>query len=107
VNISSLHRDAVAALSGEPGKGEWRRLANIAWHFADMVGWATGVIDRDGQLQRAFGELTALARKRFQADHDPDVAALHDAIADLLNAITRHDKELMPAGNDDNDIVDM
>ncbi|MFZ0256306.1 MAG: hypothetical protein WAN46_11795 [Gammaproteobacteria bacterium] len=107
MNVARLHRDAVAALSGEPGKGEWRRLANMAWHFADMVGWATGVIDRDGQLQRAFGELTVVARRRFQANHDPDVAALHDAIADLIDAIARHDRELMPSGNDDDDIVDM
>jgi hypothetical protein len=107
VNISSLHRDAHAALSGEPDKTELRRLANMAWHFSDMVGWASGVIDREGRVRRAFSELRAEARKRFEADQNPDVAALHDAIADLIDAIARHDRDLRPSGNDDDDILDV
>lgn len=107
MNVSSLHRDALAALSGEPDKSELRRLADMAWHFAEMVGWAPGVIDRDGLVQHAFGELRAAARKRFETDQSPEVAALHDAIADLIDAIARHDKDLLPSGNDDDDIVDV
>jgi len=105
VNIASLHRDAMQALTGELDKQEVHRLTNMASHFADMVGWAPGVIDPDGQVHSAFGDVQAAARKRFEADQNPDVAALHDAIADLIDAVARHDKDLTPSQDDDDDIV--
>lgn len=107
MNITTLHAEARAALSGEPDKYELRRLANMAGYIAEMVGWAPGVIDQDGRVKRAFGELMAVARQRFQAEQSPDVATLHDALADLIDAIARHDRDLTPTGHEDEDTVDL
>jgi len=107
VNITSLHRDAMQAIAGDLDTQELHRLTNMASHFADMVGWASGVIDDDGRVQAAFDQVRHAARERFETDRNQDVAALHDAIADLIESITRHDQDLAPVRSDDEDVYDM
>ena len=107
MNIATLHQDAMQALTGELDEQEVRRLTKMALHFADMVGWATGVIDADGRVQAAFDQVRHAARERFETDRNQDVAALHDAIAELLDAIVTHDQDLAPVRSDDEDVYDM
>lgn len=107
MNIASLHQDAMRALADEPDKNELHRLANMAWQLAEMVGWAPGVIDTDGRVLAAFKQVREAARKRFETDQNQDIAALHDALADLMDAIARHDRDLLPVSSDDDDVVDV
>lgn len=107
MNIATLHRDALQAIAGDLDTQELHRLTNMASHFADMVGWASGVIDADGRVQAAFDQVRHAARERFETDRNQDVAALHDAIAELLDAIVRHDQDLAPVRSDDQDVYDM
>ena len=74
------------------------RLTLEAERIADMTGWAIGLIDPQGQVVTAFEALKQQARLRFEETLNPDLAQLHDALAELINAIACHDDDLDPAG---------
>ncbi len=80
-------------------------LAKHAQQLADMVGWANGVIDKEGRVSEAFIQLQAQARSQHEATGDENVATLHDALGGLLAAIFQHDEDLMPSSNDDSDEI--
>lgn len=98
---------AVAALAADPDEVILKDLAKQALQLSDMVGWADGIIDKDGRVSGAFLQLQAQARSQHDATGDGSVAILHDALGDLLAAIFRHDEDLMPASSDDDDSVEM
>ena len=79
-------------------------LAQAASDIADMVGWAGGPIDPQGQ---ALARIQSLM-ERLRAIHDqlpnPSVAALHDSLAQLSRAIERHDRDLEQGPVDDEDL---
>ena len=80
-------------------------LTQSASDLADMVGWASGPIDRDGHVtDRLFAVLDSL-REHHAAQPDTGIATLHDAIASLGDAIARHDRDFT-AGDPDDDTVD-
>lgn len=107
MNISKLHSDARAALSVEPDPAILMDLTKQAKQLSDMVGWADGIIDREGRVSEAFIQLQAQARKQHETTGDENVAIFHDALGDLLAAIFRHDEDLMPSANDADDSVDI
>ncbi len=69
-------------------------LAQKISDLADMVGWADGPIDPERRLVDRFETLMELLRLRHAETSEPSVAALHDALAQLLGAIDRHDQDL-------------
>jgi len=107
MNISKLHSDARAALAGEPDPAILMDLVKQAQQLSDMVGWADGIIDRDGRVSEAFIQLQAQARKQHETTGDENVAIFHDALGDLLAAIFRHDEDVMPSAKDADDSVDI
>jgi hypothetical protein len=107
MTITEFHRMAVAALAAEPDKVILKDLAKQAQQLSDMVGWADGVIDRDGRVSEAFLQLQAQARLQHEATSDENVAILHDSLGDLLAAIFRHDEDLTPSSNAGDDGVDI
>ena len=98
---------AVAALAAEPDEAILIDLAKHAQQLSDMVGWADGIIDKDGRVSEAFIQLQAQARSQHEATGDENVAILHDALGGLLAAIFQHDEDLMPSSNNDDDSVEM
>ena len=98
MNVSELHALISQALAQAPGDAPLRGLVVEAERMADMTGWATGPIDPQGQITAAFELLKLQVRRRFEETQSPEVAALHDALGDLINAIASHDDDLNPDG---------
>ena len=98
---------AVAALATSPDEAILKDLAKQAQLLSDMVGWADGIIDKEGRVSEAFFQLQAQARTQHEATGDQSVAIFHDALGDLLAAIYRHDEDLTPSSNDNDESVDM
>lgn len=100
MNLRALYRLAHAALADASPRDELPRATVMASNLAEMVGWAPGAIDPRGEIRRSLDGLRAAARARFDAARSPDIAALHDAIADLTDSIARHDRDLAPVADE-------
>ena len=98
MNLNELNVAVRDALLRAPDSMLLRRLTLEAERIADMTGWAIGPIDPHGQVVAAFDALKRQARLRFEETPSPDLAQLHDALAELINAIACHDDDLDPAG---------
>lgn len=107
MSVAKFHREAVAALAAEPDEIVLKDLAKQAQQLSDMVGWADGIIDKDGRVSEAFTQLQAQARLQHEATGDENIAIFHDAVGDLLAAIFRHDGDLAPSSNDSDDSIEI
>jgi hypothetical protein len=103
MTITEFHQAVMTALAVEPDKGILQDLAGEAHQLADMVGWADDTIDKDNRVSDAFIDLQSRAKTYYEACKHEDVAILHDAIGDLMNAIIRHDDDLTPSTDGDED----
>lgn len=104
VTITEFHQKALAALAAEPDEVTLIDLAKEAQQLSDMVGWADGIINKEGRVSEAFTRLQAQARARHEATGDKNVAIFHDALGNLLAAIYRHDEDLTPASAGDDSV---
>jgi hypothetical protein len=95
-----------AALRDGPAPGTLERLSRAAQQVADMTGWAPGVIDLHGRIDDALLRLQDQAKTLYLRDHDGGAAALHDALADLRQAIASHDLQwTAPPDDGDDDAI--
>lgn len=95
---------AVAAVAQTGGTAaHCEALAREAGRLADMVGWASGPIDPQGQLLERLATLQEDLSARNAQTGDAGIAMLHDALTVLGRAIARHDEQLDPesAGDDE------
>ena len=95
---------AVAAVAQTGGTAaHCEALAREAGRLADMVGWASGPIDPQGQLLERLATLQEDLSARNAQTGDAGIAMLHDALTVLGRAIARHDEQLDPeaAGEDE------
>lgn len=76
-------------------------LTHQAAAISDMVGWATGPIDIHGRLGERFAELQSGLRAHYAAKAEDGIAALHDALGELRDAIARHDSDIAGASQGD------
>lgn len=97
MTLDELYREMRAALEGSVDAAAIDRLTNEAARYASTVGWAEGVIDKDGRITTAFDALREAAAARFEKTRDSDIATLHDALADFILAIRTHDEDIDPA----------
>ncbi len=104
MTISEYHRQVMEALAAEPDEVVLIELAKQAQQLSDMVGWADGIIDKDGRVSEAFTQLQAQARSKHEATGDKNIAILHDAMDGLLVAIFRQDEDFRPSADDYNSI---
>ena len=93
----------MAALATEPDTEVLQGLSGEARAIADMVGWADDIIDKDDRVTDAFTDLQTRTKKYYEACKNEDVAILHDAIGDLMIAIVKHDIDLDPSTDSDDD----
>ena len=103
MNITEFHQAVMAALAVEPDKEVFEDLAGEALQLADMVGWADDIIDKDERVSDAFWDLQKRAKAYYEACKREEVAVLHDRIGDLMVAVIRHDDDLSPSTNIDDD----
>lgn len=81
-------------------------LARATENLADMVGWANGPIDPDGQWLERLATLQDDLQQRHAQGGDPVLAVLYDALTRLGRAIARHDDDLDTRNADDGDSED-
>ena len=98
MNINELLTASRDALSQTSNDAPLLSLAVEAERMADMVGWANGPIDPQGRIAAVVDDLKQQARRRFEETRSANAAQLHDALADLINAIASHDDDLKPDG---------
>lgn len=103
MTITEFHQAVMTALAAEPDEEILQGLAGDAQQLADMVGWADDIINKDDRVSDAFLDLQARAKTQHEASKNEDVAILHDAIGDLMVAIIRHDEDLTPSPDSDDD----
>ena len=70
MTVTEYHRAVAEALAAEPDEATLIDLAKQAQQLSDMVGWADGVIDRDGRVSDAFTQLQAQARSKHETTGD-------------------------------------
>ena len=103
MTISEFHQAVMAALAVEPNKDILQDLSGEAQALSDMTGWADDIIDKDDRVFDALTDLQSRAKRYFEACKHEDVAVLHDAIGNLIVAIIRHDEDLTPSTDGDED----
>ena len=104
MTLNELYSGMQAALNETADAATIDRLTTETARYASTVGWAEGVIDKDGHITEAFDKLREMAEARYRDKNEGDVATLHDALADLVLAIRTHDEDLDPSpGNDELD----
>jgi len=102
MTLNELYRDMCAALEGSVDEAAIDRLTTETGRYASTVGWAAGVIDKDGRIVEAFDKLRLVALTRFEKTRDPNIAVLHDALAKLVLAVSTHDEDIDPSPDNDN-----
>ena len=101
MTLNELYREMRAALQGSVDAAAIDRLTTEANRFASTVGWAEGVIDKNGRIAEAFDSLREMALARFEKTRDSDISTLHDALADFILAIRTHDEDIDPSPDND------
>jgi hypothetical protein len=107
MQLSELLRaiSAVAQTGGTPALYE--ALGREAERLADMVGWANGPIDPNGQLLERLASLQDDLSVRHAQTQETTLMLLHDALTGLGRAIARHDEDLDGCGDSDVDGEDL
>lgn len=104
MTLNELYREMRIAMDTPIDAAQVDLLTKEADRFASTVSWAQGVIDKDGRITEAFDALREMAKAKFQQNRDPNIAALHDSIGDLILAIRNHDEDIDPSeDNEDHD----
>lgn len=104
MTLNDLYSGMRAALNGSADAATIDQLTTETARYASTVGWAEGVIDKDGRIVEAFDKLRLAALIRFEQTRDPNIASLHDALAKLVLAVSSHDEDIDPSpDNEDHD----
>lgn len=101
MTLNELHSNMRTALQGSVDAAAIDRLITETTRYASTVGWADGVIDKDGRIAQAFDSLREMAQASFEQTRNTDIASLHDALADLVLAIRTHDEDIDPSPDND------
>lgn len=105
MTLGQLYREMRVALQSHVDAATLDRLTTEAARYAGTVGWAEGIIDKDGRIVAAFDGLREVAKASYERGRDSNIATLHDALADLVFAIRSHDQDLDPSfDSDEHDI---
>jgi hypothetical protein len=97
MTLNDLYRGMRTALEAPVDAATTDQLTTEAARFTSTVGWAEGVIDKDGRIVEAFDKLREAALSRFEQTRDPNIIPLHDALAALVLAIITHDEDIDPS----------
>jgi 2',3'-cyclic-nucleotide 2'-phosphodiesterase (5'-nucleotidase family) len=101
MTLTELYQEMQTALESSVDAATTDRLTVESDRYAKTVGWAEGVIDKDGRILEAFDKLRITAFRRFEQTQDPNIAAMHDALARFILAVSTHDEDLAPAPEND------
>ena len=101
MTLNELYQEMYAALESSIDAATTDRLTTESDRYAKTVGWADGIIDKDGRILEAFDNLRRIAFRRFEQTQDRNNAALHDALARFILAVSSHDEDLAPSPDDD------
>jgi len=97
MTLNELYSEMRAALEGDVDAATIDRLTSETSRYASTVGWAEGVVDKDGRITEAFDKLREIAQAKYEQTRNSDAASLHDALAGLVLAIRVHDEDVDPS----------
>lgn len=100
MTLKELCKAVNDALNDHPDGMNLQRLSRSAAEIASLTGWAPSVIDPHGRFAKICVDLQQRARDLYEKTGKTEVAELHDALADLREAVAKHDYDLDP--NTDN-----
>ncbi len=103
MNLVELLRAISNATQTGGTPARYEALARETQALADMVGWATGPVDPQGEWLERLAALQEDLKLRHAQTRDPVLALLHDSLTDLGRAIARHDEDLDASRADDED----
>lgn len=101
MTLNELYSEMRAALAGSADAATIDRLTTETARYESTIGWADGVVDKDGRIAEAFDKLRETAQARYEQTRDADIASLHDALAALVLAIRIHDEDIDPSPDND------
>lgn len=107
MDLNELYSGMRAALDTPIDAATVDLLSTEAARYTGTVGWAEGVIDKDGRIAEAFDKLREHAETRYKQTKSGDIATLHDALAALVFAIVTHDEDLDPSPDNEDLIHDI
>lgn len=108
MNVAELLRAISAVAQTGASAAQCEALARETERLADMVGWATGPIDPEGQLLERLAALQTDLALQHARSGETLLVLLHDSLTDLGRAIARHDEDLdsgCACGDGDEDMV--
>lgn len=101
VTLKELCKAVNDALNDRPDGRRLRQLSRSAEEIASLTGWAPGPIDPQGRFAKICKDLEDRTRTLYERTAQHELAELHDALADLREAVARHDEDLKPSSADD------
>ncbi len=101
MTLNELYQEMRTALESSLDAATTDRLTVETDRYASTVGWADGIIDKDGRILEAFDKLRIMAFRRYEQTQDRNIAALHDALARFILAVSTHDEDIAPSPDDD------
>jgi hypothetical protein len=104
MKLPDLYRSVGLALSQDHPSAELERYVERAHELSALTGWAFGPIDPRHHFSDLSSRLEETLRTRYGQTQDPVLAKLHDALVELRATITRHDKDLSPCADDEDDV---
>ena len=87
--LNDLYREMRASQKGFVDAAAIAQSTTEANRSAGTAGWTEGVICKNGRIVEAFDKLPAVARTHIEQTRDPDIATLHDALAEPILAVSR------------------
>lgn len=103
MTLNELCKAVNAAISVRPDGLRCRQLTRNALEIAALTGWAPGVIDPQGRFDQLCTELQGRIKRLHETSGGNELAELHDALAELREAVARHDDDLAPSRDDGDD----
>ena len=94
MKLADLLREIYAVAQAGGSRAQCEVLARKAEDLSDMVGWAQGPIDPQGQWLERLSQLQDDLQERYRQTDDVTLVILNETLTRLGKAIARHDADL-------------
>lgn len=104
MGIAELFRTINTTVQTGASTDQYEKLAHDTSNLADMVGWAPGLIDPEGEWLERLAQLQNTIEIRQRQTQELTLMLLNDRLTYLGQTIARHDADV--SGSDEDDVND-